>query len=66
MKTQSVKLILSYDGLCVLYDTGDNVSNLYNSPGEFKGEMIQARGITLKETPFIDLETVAKRLVMSQ
>ncbi|PNQ73895.1 arylsulfatase [Hanstruepera neustonica] len=66
MRTQPAKFTLSGDGLCVGYDSGDNVSNLYKSPGEFEGGIIQAVGVTVEGTPYMDLEAEAKRLMMSQ
>ncbi len=66
MRTQPAKFTLSGDGLCVGYDSGDNVSNLYKSPGEFEGGTIQAVGVTVEGTPYIDLEAEAKRLMMTQ
>ncbi len=66
MKTQPAKFTLSGDGLCVGYDSGDAVSELYKSPGEFEGGVIQAVGVTVEGTPYIDLEAEAKRLMMRQ
>lgn len=66
MRTQPAKFTLSGDGLCVGYDSGDNVSNLYESPGEFEGGVIQGVGVTVEGTPYIDLEAEAKRIMMSQ
>ncbi|WP_191858061.1 arylsulfatase [Hanstruepera ponticola] len=66
MRTQPAKFTLSGDGLCVGYDSGDNVSNLYKSPGEFEGGTIQGVGVTVEGTPYIDLEAEAKRIMMSQ
>lgn len=66
MRTQPAKFTLSGDGLCVGYDSGDNVSNLYKSPGEFEGGKIQAVGVTVEGTPYVDLEAEAKRIMMSQ
>ena len=66
MRTQPAKFTLSGDGLCVGYDSGDKVSNLYRSPGEFEGGTIQGVGVTVEGTPYIDLEAEAKRLMMSQ
>jgi arylsulfatase len=65
MKTQP-KFTLSGDGLCVAYDSGDAVSELYQSPGEFEGGIIQAVGVTVEGTPYVDLEAEAKRLMMTQ
>ena len=37
MKTQPGKFTQSGDGLCVGFDSGDAVSQQYQTPGEFKG-----------------------------
>lgn len=66
MKTQPAKFTLSGDGLCVGYDSGDNVSELYKSPGEFEGGRIQAVAVTVSGEPYINLEAEAKRLMMTQ
>jgi hypothetical protein len=66
MKTQPAKFTLSGDGLCVGFDSGDAVSELYKSPGEFEGGIIQGVGVTVEGTPYIDLEAEAKRLMMTQ
>jgi hypothetical protein len=47
MRTQPAKFTLSGDGLCVGWDSGDAVSELYKSPGRFKGGTIQAVAIDL-------------------
>lgn len=66
MKTQPAKFTLSGDGLCIGYDSGDAVSELYQSPGKFEGGKIQLVGVTVEGTPYIDLEAEAKRVMMSQ
>jgi arylsulfatase len=66
MKTQPAKFTLSGDGLCVGYDSGDNVSNLYKSPGTFKGGTIQGVGVTVSGKEYKNLEAEAKRMMMSQ
>lgn len=66
MKTQPGKFTLSGDGLCVGYDSGDNVSQLYKSPGEFEGGIIYFVGVTVEGTPYINLEAEAKRVMMLQ
>ena len=66
MKTQPAKFTLSGDGLCVGYDSGDAVSELYPTPSEFEGGTIFGVGVTAEGTPYIDLEAEAKRLMMSQ
>ena len=65
MKTQPAKFTLSGDGLCVGYDSGDNVSQLYQSPGTFKGGSIQAVGVTVEGTPYRNLEAEARRVMMT-
>jgi arylsulfatase len=66
MKTQPAKFTLSGDGLCIGYDSGDAVSELYESPGAFRGGKIQGVGVTVEGTPYIDLEAEARRLMMTQ
>lgn len=65
MRTQSGKFTLSGDGLCVGYDSGDAVSNLYKTPGEFKGGTIQFVGITVEGQSYVNLEAEAKRAMMA-
>ena len=66
MKTQPAKFTLSGDGLCVGYDSGDAVSSLYKTPGKFEGGTIDAVGVTVEGTPYVDLETEARRIMMTQ
>ena len=66
MKTQPAKFTLSGDGLCVGYDSGDAVSELYQSPGEFEGGDIQGVAVTVKGEPYVNLELEAKRLMKVQ
>jgi len=40
MRTQAGKFTLSDDCLCIGRDSGDNVSQKYKTPGEFKGSTI--------------------------
>ena len=47
------------DGLCIGYDSGDAVSALYRSPGEFTGGTIQFVGVTTETAQYLDLETLA-------
>lgn len=65
IKTQPAKFTLSGDGLCVGYDSGDNVSDMYKSPGEFEGGKIQFVGVTVEGTPYVDLEAEARRVMMT-
>jgi len=64
MKTQPAKFTLSGDGLCVGYDSGDAVSDLYKTPGKFTGGEIQAVGVTVSGKPYVNMEAEAKRLQM--
>lgn len=66
MRTQPAKFTLSGDGLCVGYDSGDGVSELYPSPSKFSGGKIGFVAVTVEGTPYIDLEAEAKRVMMSQ
>ncbi|EIJ40777.1 arylsulfatase A family protein [Galbibacter orientalis DSM 19592] len=65
MRTQPAKFTLSGDGLCVGYDSGDNVSNLYEAPGEFEGGSIQGVAVTVEGEPYVNLEAEAKRMLMT-
>jgi Sulfatase len=59
MKTQPGKFTLSGDGLCVGRDSGDAVSQEYQTPGEFKGGKIQYVGVSVEKTQYLDLEKLA-------
>jgi arylsulfatase A-like enzyme len=59
MKTQPGKFTISGDGLCVGRDSGDAVSQEYQTPGEFKGGTIQAVGVTVEKEQYLDLEKLA-------
>jgi len=61
MTAQVGKFTLVGDGLCVGWDSGDPVSKLYQSPGEFKGGEISFATITTGNESYIDLETEAAR-----
>ena len=66
MKTQPAKFTLSGDGLCVGFDSGDAVSELYPSPSKFSGGKIEFVGVTVEGTAYIDLEAEAKRIMKRQ
>ena len=66
MRTQAGKFTLSGDGLCVGFDSGDAVSQLYKTPGTFKGGTIRFVGVTVEKTAYLDLEKEARRLMMVQ
>jgi hypothetical protein len=59
MRAQVGKFTLSGDGLCIGYDSGDAVSALYRTPGEFTGGTIQFVGVTTEKAQYLDLETLA-------
>ncbi len=59
MRTQLGKFTLSGDGLCVGRDSGDNVSQEYRSPGEFRNGHIYFVGVTVEEQQYLDLEKLA-------
>jgi arylsulfatase len=59
MKTQFGKFTLAGDGLCIGRDSGDAVSEEYESPGEFKGGTILGVGVTVEKGQYLDLEKLA-------
>jgi len=61
MRAQVGKFTLVGDGLCVGFDSGDNVSNLYKSPGEFKGGNIFFVKVSTGKEQYLDLEKEAAR-----
>jgi hypothetical protein len=64
MRAQVGKFTLVGDGLCVGFDSGDNVSQLYKSPGEFKGGSIQFVTVSVGKEQYIDLEKEKQRLLL--
>jgi arylsulfatase len=66
MKTQPAKFTLSGDGMCIGWDSGDAVSELYETPARFTGGTIQAVAIDSGDDVYVDLELEAKRLLMRQ
>ncbi|OHU21667.1 arylsulfatase [Mycobacteroides franklinii] len=60
MRAQIGKFTLAGDGLCVGYDSGDNVSQLYSHPGTFTGGTIKGVAVDVSEETFIDLEEEAQ------
>ncbi|MEY2901182.1 MAG: hypothetical protein RLY89_288, partial [Bacteroidota bacterium] len=61
MKAQVGKFTLVGDGLCVGYDSGDPVSKLYSSPGEFKGGTIKFVTVSTGKEQYKDLQMEAAR-----
>ena len=61
MRAQVGKFTLVGDGLCVGWDSGDPVSDLYKSPGEFKGGIIHFVTVDVDKTQYLDLAKEAQR-----
>jgi arylsulfatase len=61
MRAQVGKFTLVGDGLCVGYDSGDPVSKLYKSPGEFKGGTISFVKVSTGKEPYSSLELDARK-----
>ena len=59
MRTQLGKFTLAGDGLCIGRDSGDAVSEDYQTPGEFKGGTILGVGVTVEKGQYLDLEKLA-------
>jgi arylsulfatase len=61
MTAQVGKFTLVGDGLCVGWDSGDPVSKLYKSPGEFKGGTIAFVKVSTGKEKYSDLQAEAAR-----
>ena len=59
LKTQPGKFTLSGDGLCIGFDSGDNVSSEYKNPGRFSDGTILGVGIDVSKEVFLDMEKEA-------
>ncbi len=59
MRTQVGKFTLSGDGLCIGRDSGDNVSQQYKAPGEFRGGRILGVGINVGKDQYQNLAAKA-------
>jgi arylsulfatase len=59
MRAQTGKFTLAGDGLCVGYDSGDNVSAHYKNPGTFTGGTILGVAVDASEESYLDLEREA-------
>jgi arylsulfatase len=59
MRAQVGKFTLAGDGLCVGFDSGDNVSPQYQNPGTFTGGTIQGVAVDVSEEQFLDLQKEA-------
>ena len=61
MRAQVGKFTLVGDGLCVGFDSGDPVSKLYKSPGEFEGGTISFVKVSTGKESYLDLENEVAR-----
>jgi arylsulfatase len=61
MKTQLGKFTLAGDGLCVGYDSGDAVTQEYQTPGRFQGGTIRFAEVAVDKAPYLDLQAELKR-----
>jgi arylsulfatase A-like enzyme len=59
MRAQVGKFTLAGDGLCVGFDSGDNVSPQYRNPGTFTGGRILGVAVDVSDEQFIDLQKEA-------
>jgi arylsulfatase len=59
MKAQVGKFTLAGDGLCIGFDSGDNVSQDYVNPGTFTGGTILGVGVDVSPEVYLDLEREA-------
>jgi hypothetical protein len=66
MKTQEGKFTLSGDGLCIGRDSGDNVSEEYKSPGDFKSGTVLAVAVRVGKQQYLDLEKFEGRVRTSR
>ncbi|MEI6254028.1 MAG: arylsulfatase, partial [Mycobacteriaceae bacterium] len=60
MRAQIGKFTLAGDGLCVGYDSGDNVSAQYKNPGKFTGGTIQSVAFDVSDKAYVDLNRDAE------
>ncbi|MBU3752122.1 MAG: hypothetical protein FGM52_17045, partial [Mycobacterium sp.] len=60
MRAQIGKFTLAGDGLCVGYDSGDNVSDQYQAPGTFTGGTIQGVAFDVSDKAYVDLQRDAE------
>ena len=61
MRTQPGKFTLSGDGLCIGYDSGDAVSEKYESPGRFTGGEIHSVEVSVDGAAYEDRELEMRR-----
>jgi arylsulfatase A-like enzyme len=66
MRSQVGKFTLVGDGLCVGFDSGDNVSQLYKSPGYFTGGEVHSVTVNTGKELYVDLEKETARAWMAE
>jgi arylsulfatase len=66
MRAQIGKFSLVGDGLCIGYDSADPVSEMYKSPGEFKGGIIHFVTVNVGKEQYIDLEKEKQRMLLEE
>jgi arylsulfatase len=59
MRAQVGKFTLSGDGLCIGFDSGDNVSEEYKNPGRFTGGTILGVGVDVGKETYLNIEKEA-------
>jgi hypothetical protein len=59
MRAQAGKFTLAGDGLCVGFDSGDNVSDQYQNPGTFIGGTILGVVVDVSDESYLDLQREA-------
>ncbi|MHC9296359.1 arylsulfatase [Mycobacterium sp. LTG2003] len=59
MRAQVGKFTLAGDGLCIGFDSGDNVSQHYKNPGTFTGGTILGVAVDVSDEAYLDMEKEA-------
>jgi hypothetical protein len=60
MRVQAGNFSLVGDGLCIGYDSGDAVSQLYKTPGTFKGGTIFFVDVSVDKAQYLNAEKEAQ------
>jgi arylsulfatase A-like enzyme len=66
MRTQPGKFTLSGDGMCIGWDSGDAVSDLYPTPSKFHGGTLQEVIIDTSKESYENLAVEAKRILLAE
>src|SRR5262245_59864008 len=61
LQTQLGKFTLAGDGLCVGYDSGEAVSQEYQTPARFEGGAIQLVEVAVDKSPYLDRVSEMKK-----